>query len=309
MSGTFHCGGNMIYTLENDLLKIRINSLGAELWSYYDKISGTEHLWQGDEAYWPKRAPILFPYCGRLKDKRYFLDNKEYESGIHGFASHYEHTVVSQDDRKITFLLEDNKETIKAYPYRFRLYSVFELEGSRLAQTLRVENPNDGNMYFSLGFHTGYKLPFDSEHVLEDYTIIFDTEETPYEIMCNSAGLLSGDMRIFFKNRRSIPLHHRLFDNDSFILAGLRSEHISIVEKDSGKSIRVGIKGFPYTVFWSTPDEVKFVCIEPWHGLPDMHDTDGDFRKKPGILMLSPGQTFSCCQTIQITNEFRGRRL
>ncbi|HHW22195.1 MAG TPA: aldose 1-epimerase family protein [Clostridiaceae bacterium] len=289
----------MIYTIENDLLKIQINSLGAELWSFYDKKNRTEHLWQGDEAYWPGRAPVLFPYCGRLKDKRYFLDNKEYGSGIHGFASHYEHTVVYQDSRRITFLFEDNVETMKVYPYRFRLYSVFELEGSRLAQTLRVENPNEGDMYFSLGFHTGFMLPFDDKRSIEDYTIVFDTDETPYEIMCNSSGLLSGGKRLFFENKRTIPLHHRLFANDSFILSGLKSEHVSIVEKDTGKAIRVRIKGFPYTVFWSTPNEVRFVCIEPWYGLPDMHDTDGDFTKKPGILKLTPDQSFSCQQTIE----------
>lgn len=290
----------MIYTIENDLLRIQINSHGAELWSIFDKKGGVEHLWQGDEAYWPKRAPILFPYCGRLKDKRYFLDNKEYESGIHGFASHYDHAVTFQNGKSIAFLFEDNEETRKVYPYKFRLYSVFELSGNKLTQTLKVENPNAGDMYFSLGFHTGYKLPFDERHTIEDYSIVFDTDETPYEIMCNSSGLLSGEKRLYFENKRSIPLHNRLFANDSFILAGLKSDHVSIVEKDTGKAIRVGIKGFPYTVFWSTPDEVKFVCIEPWYGLPDMHDTDGDFRKKPGILKLSPCQSFSCQQTIDI---------
>jgi galactose mutarotase-like enzyme len=293
-------GNVMIYTIENDLIRVEINSMGAELWSFFDKISDTEHVWQGDEDLWPRRAPILFPHCARLKEQHYYINNKEYKSGIHGFAGNYEHVVTDHGRESITFLLEDSDETLKIYPYRFRLYSVFEISGKRLTQTLRVENTNDGDMYFSAGFHTGYKLPFDAEHVIDDYCIVFDTDETPYEIMCNSSGLLSGGKRLFFENKRTIPLHHRLFANDSFILSGLKSEHVSIVEKDTGKAIRVRIKGFPYTVFWSTPNEVRFVCIEPWYGLPDMHDTDGDFTKKPGILKLSPCQSFSCQQTIDI---------
>lgn len=290
----------MIYTIENKRLRIQVNSHGAELWSFIDKKSGTEHLWQGDDAYWSKRAPVLFPWCGRLKDKRYILDNRTYEYDIHGFASQFEHIVTKQNDDCITFTFSDNEETMSAYPYHFRLYTVFKVSGNQLTQTLKVENANDGDMYFSIGFHTGYKLPFDNEHTIKDYNIVFDRVETPREILCNNAGLLSGEEKFYFKSQRTILLHHELFTNGSFILTDLKSDYVSVVEKDTGKAICVGIKDFPYTVFWSTPNEMKFLCIEPWYGLPDMHNTDGDFKKKPGILKLTSGDAFSCQQTIEI---------
>ena len=50
----------MIYSLENDLLSVKINSRGGELWSVKDKGS-TEYLWQGNAKYWEDRAPNLFP--------------------------------------------------------------------------------------------------------------------------------------------------------------------------------------------------------------------------------------------------------
>lgn len=55
----------MIYTLENDSLKVQVNSHGGELWSIQTK-DGAEYLWQGDEAYWKDRALNLFPYIARL---------------------------------------------------------------------------------------------------------------------------------------------------------------------------------------------------------------------------------------------------
>ena len=38
--------GIMIYTLENERLKVQVNSRGGELWSVQTK-DGHEYLWQG----------------------------------------------------------------------------------------------------------------------------------------------------------------------------------------------------------------------------------------------------------------------
>ena len=76
----------MIYTLENDSLKVQVNSHGGELWSIQTK-DGVEYLWQGDETYWKDRALNLFPYIARLTEGKYMLDGKTYEMPIHGFVN------------------------------------------------------------------------------------------------------------------------------------------------------------------------------------------------------------------------------
>ena len=58
----------MIYTLENETLKLSVNSLGAEMYALEHKPDGAQLLWNGDKAVWPRRAPILFPYAGKIKD-------------------------------------------------------------------------------------------------------------------------------------------------------------------------------------------------------------------------------------------------
>ena len=53
----------MLYTIENDLIRVEIDSLGGEMMSVKTKADDTEYLWQGDPAYWKGRAFHLFPMC------------------------------------------------------------------------------------------------------------------------------------------------------------------------------------------------------------------------------------------------------
>lgn len=289
----------MIYCLENEYLKVHINSLGAELWSLVDKRSGTEHLWQGDPSIWPRRAPTLFPYCGRLREGRFILKGHLYEASIHGFARDLEHDTVSHDNASITFCLKESDTTLLKYPYAFSLYTRYRLEQNALIQSFEVVNASEEEMFFSIGYHTGYRVPFDENHTIQDYHLVFDQEETPVELLCNETGLLSGEKRTFFDNRRTLPLRDDLFDT-SFILSGLKSSHVSLIEKDTGKYVKVSIKDFPYLVLWSTPKKVPFICLEPCFGLPDLYNTQGQFDKKPGIIKLLPDDPFSCTMTIEI---------
>ena len=85
----------MIYTIENDVLRVDIENIGAELMSIYSKKTGTEYLWQGDKKYWGSRAPLLFPICGRLYKNEYTYKDKKYEMMLHGFARKMAFTVES----------------------------------------------------------------------------------------------------------------------------------------------------------------------------------------------------------------------
>ncbi|MCW3093590.1 MAG: aldose epimerase [Ferruginibacter sp.] len=49
-----------MYTLENDTLRVVINSVGAELSSLINKRTGLEYLWNADPAFWPKKSPYYF---------------------------------------------------------------------------------------------------------------------------------------------------------------------------------------------------------------------------------------------------------
>ena len=56
----------MQVVLENEALKVTINSFGAELASIRGKATDTEYLWNADAKFWKRTAPVLFrtvPLC------------------------------------------------------------------------------------------------------------------------------------------------------------------------------------------------------------------------------------------------------
>ena len=80
--------------IENEILHVAVSTHGAELTGVVHKPTGAQLLWQADPAVWPRHAPILFPYAGRLKNGRYTHKGVTYEGGQHGFARDLEHTCL-----------------------------------------------------------------------------------------------------------------------------------------------------------------------------------------------------------------------
>ena len=56
----------MQYSIENEILRLTVDSHGAEPVSVVHKPTGAELLWQADPAVWARHAPILCPYTGQL---------------------------------------------------------------------------------------------------------------------------------------------------------------------------------------------------------------------------------------------------
>ena len=67
----------MIYSIENKILKIAVDTSGAQLQSVYSKKTDTEYLWQGDPSYWSGRAYNLFPTIGRMYKNTYTYEGQE----------------------------------------------------------------------------------------------------------------------------------------------------------------------------------------------------------------------------------------
>ena len=67
----------MEYYLENDSLKIKINSLGAELKEIYNKENNTHYMWNANPEHWGKSSPILFPNIGKFYNNEYILHHQQ----------------------------------------------------------------------------------------------------------------------------------------------------------------------------------------------------------------------------------------
>ena len=144
--------------IKSDQLTLEISSLGAELQSIKDA-NGNEYLWDGDEKYWNRHSPILFPIvCGLWKDT-YRIDGKKYTLTRHGFARDTEFKLVGKTADRLTFALIDNEETQKNYPYHFNLAISYRLEGNEIHVIWHVENTDDKEIMFQIGGHPAFLVP------------------------------------------------------------------------------------------------------------------------------------------------------
>ena len=276
------------YVIENDYLKVTVTTWGAQVKSVIHKSDNVEHMWCGDPEVWGFHAPVLFPHCGQVKDGIIEARGMRCESPIHGFVRLMEHTLIEHSEGSIVMELTASEETWKHFPYNFRLLSIFNLDQETLYHTLEVVNDDEEEMPFTVGYHPGFAIPFDDAHTANDYEIRFSAMESPICLNNMPTGLTYQDHYYFPPNIKSIPVDEKLFANGSHCMINLRSKTISLYEKDTGRAVVCDITDFPYTLLWSKSGTPKFVCIEPWHGIPSRIDVSSKWEEKAHGCILAP---------------------
>jgi galactose mutarotase-like enzyme len=293
----------MINTIKNKSLEIGVNSLGAELSRIRSVKNGVEYLWQGDPVWWEGRSPVLFPIVGALEDDTLRIGDERYPMDAHEFARTSEFELLpnaeQEADTSLVYRLVPNPEIKKHYPYDFELRVSFILEDDSLINRFEVTNTDTDTIYFSVGGHPGFNVPFRPDESLNDYILEFEKPESIKRRMLVDR-LLDGTTGTFLENEREVPVTPTLFDKSAIILEGFRSESVTLKSKKSSTAVRVDFPGFPYLGIWAKPGGAPFVCIEPWYGIASTRDANPDFREKEGIMGLAPGKTFQCRYKISI---------
>lgn len=279
----------MIVTISNTKISASINALGAEL-IRLEKDS-KNYIWTVDETYWNKTSPILFPIVGRLKNDTYSIENKTYELPRHGFARNLEFQIVNQTESSVVFVLESNSETLKNYPFEFELRLEYELDENELKMKYFVENKLKATMPFSIGAHPAFVI----ENSFSDYSLNFNqTEEfISYELDNEQ---FSNSFRKINSENGQINLNYPLFKKDALVFKHLKSNKLTLLNKNE-PVLSVQFEGFPYLGIWTKPN-APFLCIEPWCGLADNVNHNGNIFEKEGINFLQAKETFS--KTIKI---------
>ena len=122
-----------VTTIKRGGLIAAIDSMGAQLTSL--ALNGNEYLWQGDPAFWGKHAPILFPIVGSLRNNMATSAAGTCEMPRHGLARIVEHKLVevSEDGSSVTYEITDTPESLKAFPFHFKLNMTYALTGDAIA--------------------------------------------------------------------------------------------------------------------------------------------------------------------------------
>ncbi|WP_300562408.1 aldose 1-epimerase family protein [Companilactobacillus sp.] len=285
------------YTVQNDFLKIQVKSAGAEIISIQDQAQN-EYIRQADPEIWNRHAPVLFPIVGRLKGDHYYYNDQKFEMSQHGFARDRDFSLASQNDNKLVLELNDDEETLSIYPFHFKLQIIYQLVKDTLQISYIVENKDTAEkMYFAIGAHPGFSVPFVKGLQYSDFKIELDPKETRSRIALKDSNIdLSQEQRV---EDQDFTLTHDAFVDDAIIYSLSQPSVITIKSDLTDKKIQLDTRNAKFVGIWSQyPEKGDFVCIEPWWGIADKIDTDHQLVNKYGINTLDPEQTFEAYYSI-----------
>lgn len=322
---------SMNITLENKNFTAVISTHGAEIQNLRANSDGTEYIWTGNPEIWKNHAPILFPFIGRCLDGHFMIDGKRCEySKNHGFARDLEHKVIFQDKTKVIFELTESEDTLYRFPYHFSLQTEYVLCDDGLDWKITVKNTDSKPFKFGLGTHAAFCCPRNTDPEgtkNSDYEIEFENHEKLTCVLCNKDGFLSSDEKTAaspftvqanqsvknadgalttpYGEEKSgfVPLKAEGFGN-GHLFTNFTSNWVGLRNKKDNSLISITSKDFPYCMLWqNTAGKPSFVCIEPWHGLPDSENTNHVWEEKSGMNEINSGESFTSVQNIRISKN------
>lgn len=282
-------------------LEIITTPSGAELTSI--KYHGEEFLHQGEKVldsngkvYWKRRAPILFPIVGSLKNNTTIINGEKFEMLQHGFARDMKFDILKISEREHIYVLKYNQETLKMYPFKFELYVSYLIDNNKLIVKYKVKNLDDKTMFFGIGGHPAFAINLKENK----YRLEFDEKEENAKFYQLDNGLISYKNNYINKsimsNDKSISIGKDTFTHDAIIMGNLKSKKIRLIENNNTRLV-LDFTGFKYLGIWSKKN-APFICIEPWYTTADYTDSNSIFEEKKDNIKLEENEEFECSYSI-----------
>jgi galactose mutarotase-like enzyme len=281
----------MIITITNSQLSATINTLGAELLSLVK--NNKNYIWQVDETYWNKTSPVLFPIVGRLKKDSFTYIGNSYQLPRHGFARNMEFSFDEKSEHQVIFELNETEETKANYPFDFKLLMAYTLMDNELVIEYFVRNQSDEVLPFSIGAHPAFAI----EGNFEDYSLQFNKEDS-FETHHLENESFNGKTTLVETKNNNIALNYQLFEKDALVFKQLKSNEV-VLSHQNKNILKVNFDHFPYLGIW-TKQNAPFLCLEPWCGLADNINHNGNLEEKEGINHLPAGEDFLRAIRIEI---------
>ena len=296
----------MIITIENDIFKSEISTKGAELQNLINKKNRKDIIWQGDKSVWGNHAPILFPFVARCLGGHFMIEGTKCEyTRNHGFARDLEWKCIANTADSATFELTQSEETLYRFPYSFSVKTEYKLTEKGLNWKITVKNTDKKTFRFGTGTHAAFSL---NGNKAEDFIVEFEKKEPLTAVLCTPDGYLQADESgnvpstkpYGEKEAGIIPVTSAGFGN-GHLFTNITSDWVGLRNLKDNSIIKIQTKGFPYCMIWqNTSGTPQFICIEPWHGLPDAINTDHIWNNKTGLVELAAGNEFICTQNIEV---------
>lgn len=276
----------------NEFLRVEIAERGAEIKSIIS--NGKEYVWSGDPDVWASSCPVLFPICGGLKNNKYIFEGREYHLPKHGFLRRKTFIVESFDSESAVFLFSGDDETKASYPFLYEIRIKYTLFEKTLNIDYNIKNTADTPMYFNIGSHEGYFTP----EGIEEYDIVFEQNENLNHTVLDG-NILTNETVPILNNTSVLPLSEEYFKEDALVFTDIKSRTVTLKDRRGTREIKVDYPDDKYLLFWHVPN-AKFICIEPWNGIPDRPLSSYDITQKEGITKLDGNSQFKHTHSITI---------
>ena len=287
-------------TISSGDLTATVDSMGAQLMSL--TCAGAEYLWQGDPTFWPRRAPVLFPIVGCLRNDCAQSAAGPVHLRRHGLARTNEHEVKDVTASSVTYELRSSAATRELYPFDFTLNMTYSLDGTSLTQSFAVTNTGEAELPFTLGGHPAFNVPMPNAEgeAFDDYALVFAERWSPEVPVIDDAGIHDfSRMTRLMEDGRELALSHELIDRHAtLVFHDVPKSRVALVGKRSNHGVELEFPGFDYLGVWTASTEAPFVAVEPWHGCADAYDESGAFEEKRSTISLAPGEKCELAFTI-----------
>lgn len=286
--------------IHNDEMAVKFTTTGAELWSIKHRPTDTEYMWQGDPDFWVARSPNMFPVNVRFKDDHFTYQGKPYVMPFLGIAvsASFKMEAAQFAPNRANLVFKSSPETLKHYPFPFRLDLLAEVNGTTLSQTYTVTNTGNQPLFFALGGHPGLRTPLGNGRERGDYEIRFSRPlSIDREVI--DGGLKTGHRIPFLRHEDRLALDDPRVPDSGMFLENHWAREISLALKGRPPYVTVNLGDFPNTNMW-TPRGMPYVCIEPMIAHHDLADTPEAIEDKDYLVTLPPGESRSYRYTITL---------
>ena len=214
--------------------------------------------------------PILFPICGNLPNNKVVINNKELSIPQHGFARDVCWNLsLLKDEQGINLSLNDNKNSLKYYPFRFQIDLEVRVKENMLDFIILVKNKNKIQMPFSFGLHPYFKV------------------NDLQKVLIKGLPDVCIDQNTMLKDKTSLQLQ-KLNEGIDFLVE--KNNLIELIDYHENHSIQlISQPPFIYNVLWTDPPR-KMICLEPWTSPRD------SLNSLENILIIEPNmeQKMTC---------------
>lgn len=291
----------MEFTISKGASAAKCSERGGELVSFVN--NGKEYVWYGIAEHWSGQAPCLFPVVCRAKDDKVTVDGTDYPMKKHGLVRKIPFKPVEVTPDSVTFETESNEDTLKSYPFDFKLkitHTVFE-DGFETKYT--VINTGKKDMPFCIGGHPGFNCPVNEGEKFEDYSLVFDNAEGSVARNCEQVGGYMDESMpaLDYIKNNEMKLNYDDFDLDAIVVENLPVKKLKLVNRNTGHGIHFEFDSFDAIGFW-TPIKMSspFICLEPWNGLPGGVNENSEYSSKKYSKVIAAGEEFTTAYKVTV---------